>query len=128
MATKIVRSKAFTRKSATVVGAVSQEIELKALRDLVRVALETFEVDGSPRSSKAVLQSALRCASTDIEALAEAQFDGDELATIRVQRRTELAIALGDFLDRFGYPESDGEREVRLPCEAEIARAQGGAA
>lgn len=127
MAKRTVLSKGSPRKDASRIGgnvtANAGKQELEALRALVRLALQTYEVDGVPRTSRALIQDALRCSAVDVEMLgADIDVDDAVFARLRIQRRTELALELGAYLDAHGYPESVGEREVREAHEAEIAR------
>jgi hypothetical protein len=103
--------------------------ELDALRNLVQVAEGVFEHDGESSAPVALLREALRSARADFDLLGDASGCGSALGGltfIRCVRRIDLALALAEYRESFGYIESDNERKVREQFEAAEARAAGG--
>ncbi|MFZ5895326.1 MAG: hypothetical protein ACOY0T_30000 [Myxococcota bacterium] len=101
-------------------------VEVEALRDLASKALRTFERIGSASpDGKEVLLEALLCARDDIELFENAPPELN-MAFCRAQYRIDLAIALADYVDEFGLPETAERREAREMVAAEFASAEQG--
>jgi len=106
--------------------------ELDVLRDIAEKAGLIFEHNGEVSTDPtAILREALRSASDDIGIIGDASQGGGGAASsmtfVRAQCRIELALALFEYRQAFGYIESDDERSVRETVEAEQARAAGAA-
>jgi hypothetical protein len=99
--------------------------ELDVLRELVRKVLRAYEHDGISHPTRAaLLGEVLKCARDDMELLENAE---EPMMFLRAQYRVDIGFMVADYLDSFGYPESDEYRAVREKVEAEQGRAVGGA-
>jgi hypothetical protein len=96
---------------------------LRAIADLAEQSFETG--DGKLASPTEILREALRCAQNDFGLISEAH-DVPALVYLRCEKRIDLALALAEYREQFGYFESDDARTVREAVEAEQARAAGG--
>lgn len=92
--------------------------ELDVLRHVVRVAEHIFETgEEAPglEPQVSLLRDALRSTKEDVAVLAASQaneFTPEQYAFTHVERRITLALALFDYRQEFGFPESANEVEA----------------